>query len=531
MVAVFRIGRGRADLGHGLGHAHRLVHVVDVVVLEDGLAVAVQRLEDNDVGVLEAGAVELEGHGLEAVRLLGGELYLFLHRVPADRHRSGRCLVHHDALDDIAITGHESCVEHLVLDANGGVGRNLVVAVGRIGRDGADLGVGLHLHSLPLVVDVRVRRHLDALMLKALEGDDLLARERGCVEGELHLHVPEGRYGGKLLLGRDLGAVHDERLSRRLVHEGSLDRVGPARHEVGVCHLVDDGDGAPGRKRMVSVGRICRLGGELRDGLVVHGAQVDVEAGGRGVAAHVEGVLPKGVALVRLAAELLDAVLAEGKGAQLVVGLRHGSVLALAEPDARVFHHIRSVDIVLFEQLVVRVHRILTASPFGGGVQHTVAVGHSHMRLSRGHVGDEEGNVRELATEDRALLLQVGIMAHDLIAPEQGFALAVARDGLAVLAHLEGAGSSVGEQVAVVGRRLGDGVGSVRQRVGCGLCRVGSLLGVPGRLDHGHDGALGPVGVLHHDAVLGCVHDRELDALKGAAEIPLRIESGVVGSS
>lgn len=153
------------------------------------------------------------------------------------------------------------------------------------------------------------------------------------------------------------------------------------------------------------------------------------------------------------------------------------------------------------------------------------------MRLSRGHVGDEEGNVSELAAEDRALLLQVGVVAHYLVAPEQGVALAVACNGLAVLAHLEGAGNAVSEQIAVVGGRLGYRIGSVRQRVGCGLGGVGSLLGVPSSLDHGHDGALGPVGVLHHDAVLGCVHDRELDALKGAAEVPFRIERRMIGSS
>ncbi len=138
--------------------------------------------------------------------------------------------------------------------------------------------------------------------------------------------------------------------------------------------------------------------------------------------------------------------------------------------------------------------------------------------------------MRELAAQDGALLLQVRIMAYHLVAPEQRLALPVGGDGLAVLAHLEGAGRTVGEQVAVVGRRLGDGVGPVGQRVGSGLCGVGPLLGVPRGLDDGDHRALGAVGALHHDSVLRCVHHRELDAGKGAAEVARVPDGGVVGA-
>ncbi len=91
---------------------------------------------------------------------------------------------------------------------------------------------------------------------------------------------------------------------------------------------------------MVAVGLVGRLGAEARHGLVVNRSQVDVDASGRGIAAHVERILPEGVALVRLAAKLLDAVLAEGQSPQLVIGRGHRSVLALPEPDAGALHYV-----------------------------------------------------------------------------------------------------------------------------------------------------------------------------------------------
>ena len=60
------------------------------------------------------------------------------------------------------------------------------------------------------------------------------------------------------------------------------------------------------------------------------------------------------------------------------------------------------------------------------------------MRLAGGDVGDEEGNVGELAAADRRLLLQVHVVAHCLVPPKKSLALAVGLDHPAVLAHLEG---------------------------------------------------------------------------------------------
>lgn len=62
--------------------------------------------------------------------------------LPSTVTGSPRCPVHQDAVQGVAFAGDEPRVEHLVLDAGAGVCRDLVVAVGRVSCDGADLGLG-----------------------------------------------------------------------------------------------------------------------------------------------------------------------------------------------------------------------------------------------------------------------------------------------------------------------------------------------------------------------------------------------------
>ena len=190
---------------------------------------------------------------------------------------------------------------------------DLVVPVGRVGGHRPDLGRFSHRHRLVGVEQVRVLGDDLAVEQDLLEHHDVGARQPGRVEREVDLDGAVGRDGLERLLGSDLLAADRQGVARRLVHEPAAGHQ-LLEGEVRVAHLVDD-DGAPvGGERVVAVRLVERDRVDPRLGDVVHGAEVDVEGGVGGVAAHVERVRPQRVALVRLAAQLLDGVLAVGQG-------------------------------------------------------------------------------------------------------------------------------------------------------------------------------------------------------------------------
>lgn len=82
-----------------------------------------------------------------------------------------------------------------------------MVAVCGVRGHRADLGGGLDLHGLPLVVDVGMDGDLDALVQQALESHDLLSGEGRGVERELHFDRAEGGYGRELPPGCHLSPV------------------------------------------------------------------------------------------------------------------------------------------------------------------------------------------------------------------------------------------------------------------------------------------------------------------------------------
>ena len=131
-------------------------------------------------------------------------------------------------------------------------------------------------------------------------------------------------------------------------------------------------------------------------------------------------VVPEGVALVRLAAHLLDGVLAVRERAPAVVGAGGRAVLAEPEPDAARLVDVGAPDGLGADERVVRVGVADVAVPARRGVERPVAVGHGHVRLSLGDVGDEERHVAELAGRVRALLLQVDVVPDDAVAPREG---------------------------------------------------------------------------------------------------------------
>lgn len=342
--------------------------------------------------------------------------------------------------------------------------------------------------------------------------------------------MPEGGDGRERLLGDDLLAVDDEGLSRCLVDQSAARRELLEGH-VGVRNLVDDDGVSRGRDGVIAVGPVERHRVDSRLGDVVHGPQVYVHRGLGSVPVDVERVGPEGVPLVRLAAHLLDRVLAARKRAEGVVGRGLRAVLARSEPDAGALDDVLRVDVVLVNEGVVRVHRLLAAAPFRRRGQHAVPVGDGDMGLAGGDVGDEERDEPELLSVDGPLLLEMHVVAHHLVAPQQRSAVHVRGHHDAVAADLECAGLAVGEQVALVGRRLGDGVGAVGQRVGRGLRGVGLGLGVPRRLDGGDDAARGVVGPADHDATIGHIGDDEPDPLERGSEASVVGQVRVVGAA
>ena len=503
VVPVVAVGRGCPDFGRRPREAHGLPLVLEVLVGGDqGAFGVVELLEDDGAPAFEGAGVELEGDHGEPAFPLGDEIRLRHDRPVAGVQGLARLRVHEDALDPVGLPFLEPAVEDLVVDARGSVGGRHVVPVGGVGRHRPDLGRRLDGHRLVGVQDVCVLGDDLAVEQDLLEHHYVDPGKPGRVELEFHLHRARGGDGRERLLGDDLLAIDDEGLSRCLVDQSAARRELLEGH-VGVRNLVDDDGVSRGRDGVVAVGLVERHRVDSRLGDVVHGPQVYVHRGFGGVPVHVERVGPEGVPLVHLAAHLLDRVLAVGKRAEGVVGRGLRAVLARSEPDAGAFDDVLRVDVVLVNEGVVRVHRLLAAAPFRRRGQHAVPVGDGDVGLAGGDVGDEERDEPELLSVDGPLLLEMHVVAHHLVAPQQRSAVHVRGHHDAVAADLERAGLAVGEQVALVGRRL----------------------------DDGDDAARGIVGPADHDAVLGHVGDGEPDPLEGGSEIPVVGQARVVGSA
>ena len=104
------------------------------------------------------------------------------------------------------------------------------------------------------------------------------------------------------------------------------------------------------------------------------------------------------------------------------------------------------------------------------------------MRLARFGVGHQErcldGGIAVVG-----LLGELHVVADYLVAKHKPGTLGIRLYDLAVLPDLESAGFAIGQQVALVGSRLLDGIGAVRQLVGSRLGDVCPEIIVPSRLD------------------------------------------------
>ena len=464
---------------------------------------------------------ELDGQG--PVRLLGNEAGAGGDCVALgvlDRLAGGG--VHEGSLQGVLGTRGQALVGHLVADHGLGSADHLV-PVGLVGSRGVDAH---DLDALVHVVDVRMCAHLDALVGDFLERHQGLAGQEAGVELEGDVHGAVGTLALELGHGRDGVAVGvKERLAGLLDHEGARDGIGLADLKVLVVHGVGQCDAVISLDNVVAVGRVDRLGVAAGSLLVGEAHPDGLRCGG--VALHPEGLVDELVSLVGLAAKLRQAILAVGQRCQAVVHLRHGPVLAQAEPDARAGVHVVGGDCAAeIDQFVVGVGVVAMRVPIAGRGEVAVAVGADDVALAGGHVGDQERHLQARVGGALRLLGDAEVLADHLVAEGQVVAVGLGLDDYALLAHLECLGLAVGEQVGVVGLGLLDGVGAVGQRVLGRLGRVGLLGVVPSGRD-GHDRLAGIVALaVDDDAVGALVHDGELDAVEVGAH-----GGAVVGAS
>ena len=285
LVAVDGIACGSRDCrgGHGDG----LVNVPDVLMGREHVAAALKGLEHDQLGAgFDVAGAEPEGHVGGAVGLLGGEGRLRLDGLAADlkglRHGLAIFLgLHlHGTLQGVLPAGYEVFVCHGVDDDRLIVGDDVLVIVDAVESCGGDAGVA-DGDGLALILDVRMGRKLMAVVLKALEGDELgLVLEGEGVEGEGHIDGALRRVRREDGLRLHGLAVHLQRLAVDVPlaiglpdMEGALQGVLLAGNEVLIGHAVGDRRLVVGRNALVAVMGVHGGGADFRldDGdLLVH---------------------------------------------------------------------------------------------------------------------------------------------------------------------------------------------------------------------------------------------------------------------
>ena len=453
--------------------------------------------------VLEGQRVEGEGHIGIAVCGLGREGGVGHHGSAID-HKGftddlailGGLLNEERTDEGVAVAGDEVLVMDGIDHRGGIVGGDEFVAVRAIHCGGADFGdddrdLLVHVVLVGVLGDEGAARIVQLLVdrdgltgefegVDAVDADDLEAARLLSREGVLHgLAVVQHLTG--------LGIV-------QLSHQ----RVAATGEEVGVSHLVFDIEVITHADVRVTVHRVIGLGGD--GGLHVgEGAEVVHLA----VAAHDDRCLDELVALVGGAAKLLDEV---GVVGQCTLGvIRRGA----AEPDACGGIQLGAVDDILcIQRPVVGVGLMGVLVPRGGGGEVAVLIRHDHMALAGGLGGELEGHTREAVLTVIALLGELKVAAHDLILERPVEWV----DQSAVLGDAEPVLLAVGEQVALTGLDLLDGVEAEGEPL-----RVGGRMAVLDGEEGLDDLTLGVGHAAHDNGLVVEALDLELGPVEGRA--------------
>ena len=190
------------ECGPDLDDRDGLPFILDVLVhREDGSFGIEQLLEHHQSVPAEVGRVEGELDYLGAFGGLrcepDGRGHIGGEKPLAASQRLARLGVHERRLERVGLARGQSLEGNLVCDYHLGA-RHELVAVRGVGRRGADVD---KVQRLPLVLDVGMNCHLDAVLDQALESHDILAREQARVEGELDVDRAVRVVGRELLGG------------------------------------------------------------------------------------------------------------------------------------------------------------------------------------------------------------------------------------------------------------------------------------------------------------------------------------------
>ena len=484
----------------------RLPLILDVGVGREFMAVVLKGLERDEVRlVLEREGVEREGHVHGALGALGREggfsrhgLTVHFQNFLGDLALIIGLLDVQGALDGVLLAGDEVLVGHTVGDGRLVVSRHVLVAVRAIHGGGADFRLDdghllVHVGLIGVLSDEGA-----TIIVQLLIDRDGLAAEGDGVDGELHDLEPGGGLGRESLLHGDgvAGGVQQDIAGRGVV---KLRRqlVVAVREEVDVGHLVGDLD-LPHADEGIAVHRVVGLGGDGRLH-VGEGAEVVHLA----VAAHDNRGLDELIALVGGAAQLLDEVGVVGQCALGVI--RRGA----AEPDACGGVQLGAVDDTLgIKRPVVGVSLMGVLIPRGGGGEVAVLIRHDHMALAGGLGGEFERDARETVLTVLALLGELKVAAHDLILERPVEWV----DQSAVLGDAEPVLLAVGEQVALTGLDLLDGVEAEGEPL-----RVGGRMAVLDGEEGLDDLTLGVGHAAHDDGLVVEALDLELGPVEGRA--------------
>ena len=484
----------------------RLPLILDVGVGREFMAVVLKGLERDEVRlVLEREGVEREGHVHGALGALGREggfsrhgLTVHFQNFLGDLALIIGLLDVQGALDGVLLAGDEVLVGHTVGDGRLVVSRHVLVAVRAIHGGGADFRLDdghllVHVGLIGVLSDEGA-----TIIVQLLIDRDGLAAEGDGVDGELHDLEPGGGLGRESLLHGDgvAGGVQQDIAGRGVV---KLRRqlVVAVREEVGVGHLVGDLD-LPHADEGIAVHRVVGLGGDGRLH-VGEGAEVVHLA----VAAHDDRCLDELIALVGGAAQLLDEVGVVGQCALGVI--RRGA----AEPDACGGVQLGAVDDTLgIKRPVVGVSLMGVLIPRGGGGEVAVLIRHDHMALAGGLGGEFERDARETVLTVLALLGELKVAAHDLILERPVEWV----DQSAVLGDAEPVLLAVGEQVALTGLDLLDGVEAEGEPL-----RVGGRMAVLDGEEGLDDLTLGVGHAAHDNGLVVEALDLELGPVEGRA--------------
>ena len=526
LVVVDAIQRGGGNLG--VLDGDRLAQILDVEVLgeESGDVFGILHQFEQRVGIRLGEVTWLQGNAEEHFGSHELGAVLERQRVEGEGHvgiavcglgREGGVGHHGSAIDhkgftgDLAILGgllHEEGTDEgvaapgdeiLVMDGIDHrcriVGGDELIAVRAIHCGGADfrgddrdllvhvvlVGV-LGDEGTALVVQLLVDRDGLTGMLISLgniDGNDLETARLLSREGVLR-HVP-----GQQVAGLGIVQLRDQ-------------LVVATGEEVGVGHLVLNREEVTHADVRVTIHRVVGLGGD--GGLHVgEGAEVVHLA----VAAHDDRCLDELIALVGGAAKLLDEVGVVGQCALGVI--RRGA----AEPDACGGVQLGAVDDTLGSQRpVVGVGLMGVLVPRGGGGEVAVLIRHDHMALAGGLGGEFERDARETVLTVLALLGELKVAAHDLILERPVEWV----DQSAVLGDAEPVLLAVGEQVALTGLDLLDGVEAEGEPL-----RVGGRMAVLDGEEGLDDLTLGVGHAAHDNGLVVEALDLELGPVEGRA--------------